>query len=374
MNGPYTPDLEFEQRLSRKLLDVLIRAGVVLGLVMLSYKIFSPFLGLMAWSMILAVTLYPAQQRLARRMGGKQGLAATLLVLVCLVLIGLPTALLTASLGDSLQTLVASVRDGSIRIPAPPARVAQWPFVGARAHELWTQAHADLPALVESMQPQVRSLARQALQVVAGIAGGMLLFLVSFIVAGIIMAWGQSGARAVRAIFARLVGSRRGDEFARLSAATIRAVALGVIGVAFVQAMVVGLLMLLAGVPYTGVLALMVLVLGIVQVPVILVTLPVIVYIWNDGGHSSAQAVVYTVLLLLAGSLDNFLKPLLLGRGVDAPMAVVLLGALGGLASTGLLGMFIGATFLTLSYQVFMWWVANSPDLVAPVPEPTTPE
>jgi predicted PurR-regulated permease PerM len=263
---------------------------------------------------------------------------------------------------------------GSLKLPPPPASIAQWPFVGERAHALWTQAHADLPALLQSMQPHVRGLARQALQVVAGIAGGMLLFLVSFIIAGIIMAWGHSGARAIRAIFARLVGSRRGDEFARLSAATIRAVALGVIGVAFIQAMVVGLVMLLAGVPYTGVLALVVLVLGIVQVPVILVTLPVIVYIWNDGEHGSAQAVVYTVLLLLAGSVDNVLKPLLLGRGVDAPMAVVLLGALGGLASTGLLGMFIGATFLTLSYQVFMWWVANSPDLVATVPEATTPE
>jgi predicted PurR-regulated permease PerM len=374
MNGPYTPDLELEQRLSRKLLDVLIRAGVALGLVVLSYKIFSPFLGLMAWSMILAVTLYPAHQRLARHMGGKQGLAATVVVLACIVLIGLPTALLMVSLGDSLQTLVADLRAGSLKIPPPPASIAQWPFVGERAHALWTQAHADLPALLQSMQPHVRGLARQALQVVAGIAGGMLLFLVSFIIAGIIMAWGHSGARAIRAIFARLVGSRRGDEFARLSAATIRAVALGVIGVAFIQAMVVGLVMLLAGVPYTGVLALVVLVLGIVQVPVILVTLPVIVYIWNDGEHGSAQAVVYTVLLLLAGSVDNVLKPLLLGRGVDAPMAVVLLGALGGLASTGLLGMFIGATFLTLSYQVFMWWVANSPDLVATVPEATTPE
>jgi predicted PurR-regulated permease PerM len=374
MNAPYTPDLELEQRLSRKLLDVLIRAGLVFVVAMVCYRIFSPFIALMAWSTVLAVTLYPAHQKLAHRMGGKQGLAATLLVLACILLIGVPTALLMVSLGDSLQDLVAKVRGGTFKIPAPSSGLAQWPVVGKRAHELWSQAYNDLPALVQSMQPQVRDLARQALQVVASIAGAVLLFLFSFIVAGIIMAWGQSGARAIRAIFVRLLGIRLGDDLARLSTATIRAVALGVLGVAFIQAIVVGLVLLVAGVPFTGLLALVVLVIGIVQVPALLVTLPVIVYIWVSGDYSSAGAIMYSVLLLLAGTLDNFLKPLLLGRGVEAPMAVILLGALGGLASSGLLGMFVGAAFLALSYQAFMWWVANSPDVIAAAPESMPPE
>jgi predicted PurR-regulated permease PerM len=374
MNAPYTPDPEFEQRLSRKLLDVLIRAGLVFVLAMVCYRIFSPFIALMAWSTVLAVTLYPAHQKLARRMGGKQGLAATLLVLGCLLLIGVPTALLMVSLGDSLQNLVAAVRGGTLKIPAPLSSVAQWPLIGKRVHELWSQAYADLPALVQSMQPQVRDLARQTLQVVASIAGALLLFLFSFIVAGIMMAWGHSGARAMRAIFVRLVGIRLGDELARLSTATIRAVALGVVGVAFIQAIVIGLVMMLAGVPFTGLLALAVLVIGIVQVPALLVTLPVIIYIWASGEYASAAAITYSVLLVLGGMLDNVLKPLLLGRGVDAPMAVILLGALGGLASTGLLGMFVGAAFLALSYQIFMWWVANSPDVIVTAPESTAPE
>jgi predicted PurR-regulated permease PerM len=374
MNGTYKLDIELEQRLSRKLLDTFIRAGVIFVMAMLCYRIFSPFIALMAWSVILAVTLYPAHQRLARRMRGKQGLAATLLVLVGIVLIGVPTALLMASLGESLQHLVASMRDGSIKIPAPSPGVAAWPLIGERIHALWSQAYADLPALIQSMQPHFRDLLRQTLEVVAGIAGGMLLFLFSFIVAGIIMAFGQSGARAIRAIFTRLLGARRGEEFAVLSTATVRAVALGVLGVAFIQAIVVGLVLLVAGVPFTGVLALVVLVIGIVQVPALVVSLPVIVYIWASGSYGSTAAVIYTVLLLIAGSLDNFLKPLLLGRGVAAPMVVVLLGALGGLASSGLLGMFVGATFLTLSYQSFMWWVANSPDVIPAAPESTTLE
>ena len=374
MNAPYTPDPEFEQRLSRKLLDVLIRAGLVFTVAFVCYRIFSPFIALMAWSTVLAVTLYPAHQKLARRMGGKQGLAATVLVLACILLIGVPTVLLMASLGDSLQNLVASMRGGTLKIPAPSASVEQWPVVGKRVHELWSQAYSDLPALVQSMQPQIRDLARQALQVVASIAGAMLMFLFSFIVAGIIMAWGQSGAMAVHAIFVRLVGIRLGDDLARLSTATIRAVALGVLGVAFIQAIVIGLVLLAASVPFTGLLALAVLVIGIVQVPALLVTLPVIVYIWASGNYPTSAAIAWSVLLLLGGTLDNFLKPLLLGRGVEAPMAVILLGALGGLATSGLLGMFVGAAFLALSYQAFMWWVANSPDIIVTAPRSTAPE
>jgi predicted PurR-regulated permease PerM len=374
MMRSYPSEFDLDQRLSRKLLDVLIRAGVAVGLALLCYRIFAPFMGLMAWSIILAVTLYPAHQKLARRMHGKQGLAATLLVLLGLVLIGVPTAILMGSLGDSLQNLVTGVREGTLKVPAPAPGVADWPVVGPRIHELWAQAHTDLPALVRSRQAQVTDLARTAFGVVASTAGGVLLFLFSFIVAGIVMAWGQPGARSIRAIFGRLVGVQRGDEFALLCTQTIRAVALGVLGVAFIQAMVIGLLLIVASVPFAGVLALVVLLFGIVQLPALLLTLPIIVWLWTSGGHSTTLTITYTILLLIGGILDNFLKPLLLGRGVDAPMPVILLGALGGLATTGILGMFVGAVFLALGYQAFMWWVANSADNVAAASGTTTLE
>jgi len=125
------------------------------------------------------------------------------------------------------------------------------------------------------------------------------------------------------------------------------------------------LTMMVAGIPFAGALALLLLVLGIAQGPALLVTLPVIAYVWVSGNYDTGAAVVYTVLLFIGGMLDNVLKPLLLGRGVDAPMPVVLLGALGGLATQGILGMFIGATLLTLGYQIFMWWVAENPDAAA---------
>jgi predicted PurR-regulated permease PerM len=212
------------------------------------------------------------------------------------------------------------------------------------------------------MQPKIGNLAKAALGFVAGIGGGLLQFLGSLVVAGIMMAFGESGARGVRSIFEKIIDGPRGAQFADLSTATIRAVAKGVLGVAFLQAMIVGVCLLVAGVPWAGVLAAIVLVLGIAQVPAVIVTLPAIAWLWSSSGYGTGQAVLYTVLLLVAGMADNVLKPLMLGRGVDAPMPVILLGALGGMATAGILGMFVGATLLALGYQIFMGWVAAGPD------------
>ena len=362
MNIPPQLDQELEQRLATPLLDVLIRAGLILAMAVLCYRIFSPFLHLMIWALILAVTLYPLHQSLARKIGGKQGLAATLLVVVSVVLIVVPTAMLMSSLGDSLHRLVNDVQNNALQIPAPRPGVEAWPVVGKKIHDVWSKAHADLPALVQSMQPKIGELTKTALAFVAGIAGGLLQFMASLIIAGIIMAFGQSSSRGSRAIFERLIGNGRGSAFASLATATIRAVAQGVIGVALIQAIIVGLALLVAGVPWAGVLAVIVLVLGIAQVPALLVILPAIVYIWSSGEYSTAAAIAYTVVLVLSGMADNVLKPLMLGRGVDAPMPVVLLGALGGMATAGILGMFVGATLLTLGYQIFMSWVAANPN------------
>jgi len=362
MPGVSQPDNELERRLSSRLLDVLIRAGLIAVLAVLCYTVFAPFLTLMAWAVILAITIYPVQQSLARKIGGKQGLAATIVVLICCVLIVAPTAVLMDSFGSSVHDFVGSVRDNTLEIPPPREGVREWPIVGKKAHDFWSRAHSDLPGLVQSLQPKIGELARKALSIVASIGLALLQFLASFIIAGIVMAYGEEGARGSRAIFERIVGSGRGDAFVRLSIATIRAVAQGVIGIAFIQAILVGLALLIAGVPWAGVLAAITLVLSIAQVPALIVTIPAIVYIWSSGSYGTGAAVAYTIILVISGMADNVLKPLMLGRGVDAPMPVVLLGALGGMAAAGILGMFVGATLLALGYQIFMGWVATSPD------------
>jgi len=369
MNPIPQPESEAEPRASSRLLDVLIRAGLISVLAVLCYHVFSPFLSLMAWSIILAVTIYPLHQWLARKVGSKQWLASTILVIIGFLLIMIPTALLMNSFADSVRNFISAVENHTLEIPAPPGGVEQWPLVGKKIHDTWSKAHTDLPGLVQSMQPKIGELAQKAIAMVASVGSGLLLFIVSFIIASIVMAYGESASRTSRGIFQRVAGLARGEALAELSTATIRAVALGVIGVAFIQAILIGLALLLAGVPAAGVLSIIALVLGIAQVPALIVTLPVIIYIWSSGDYSNAAAITHTIILLVTGMADNVLKPLMLGRGVDVPMPVILFGALGGIASGGILGMFVGATVLALGYKIFMGWVATDPD-----PDPVAPQ
>ena len=362
---PNTEDA-FERRLATRLLDVLIRAGLIVVLALLCYKVFAPFLSLMVWSAILAITLYPLQRRLARKMGGRMGWAATLITLLGIALIVVPTAVLLDHTGNSVKRVIDEVQQNTLKIPPPRESVSAWPLVGEKVFDFWQRAYTDLPALVQSLQPKIGDLAKAALAMVAAIGGGILGFIAALIVAGIMMAFGESGARACRSIFERVFGALRGEQFTILSVATVRAVAQGVIGIAFIQALAVGLCLLLAKVPLAGVLSGVVLVLGIAQVPALIVTLPAIAYLWMSGNYSNGEALAFSVLLFIAGMADNVLKPLMLGRGVDAPMPVILIGALGGLATAGILGLFVGATLLALGYQIFMGWVAANPDAAPP--------
>lgn len=351
-----------ERRPSSSLWDTLIRVGVMVALVVLCYRVFAPFLNLVVWSIILAVTLYPVHQMLARRIGGRQGLSSTILAILGVALIVIPAWLLMNSLADSIQSIAASVQQNSVHVPPPREGVKNLPILGGKLYGLWSNASANLPGLIQTMQPKISVLARQALSIVASIGGSMLLLLASFLVANILMAYGDSASRGGRATFSRLAGSASGESLARLVLSTIRAVALGVVGVAAIQALLIGLALLLAGIPLAGILAIVAFVLGIVQVPALIVTLPVIIYIWASGQYGSGVAIVYTIILVLTGLVDNLLKPLMLGRGVDVPMPVILLGALGGMASGGILGMFVGPVVLALGYKLFTNWVAAHPD------------
>src|SRR4029453_18676415 len=164
-----------------------------------------------------------------------------------------PTGVLLDSFGSSIHDFVGAVKDNTLEIPAPRESVREWPIVGKKVYDFWSRSHTDLPGLVQSLQPKIGELARKALSIVASIGLALLQFLASFIIAGIGRASGEEGTRGSRAIFERVVGSGRGEPFARLSTATIRAVAQGVIGIAFIQAILGALALLIADVPWAGV-------------------------------------------------------------------------------------------------------------------------
>ena len=353
-------DVTARDLLSRDLVEVMIRVGLIAFLVVMAGRIFAPFMGLMLWALILAVALYPLHRRLASMLGGRQGSAATLLVVIGLLLIGIPTAMLGSSFAGQIHTVIEAFTSNSVTVKPPNPVIAEWPLVGERLHAAWSAAAADLPAFLEKMQPQLRNMAEWLLSVAAGTMGAVLMFLGAWIIAGVMMAFGESGSAATGRIFSRLAGAVRGPRLHALSTATIRSVATGVIGVAFIQALLLGIGFVFAGVPAAGVLALIVMIVGIVQLPATLISLPVIGYLWWAGEASTTSNVIWTIYLLVAGLADNVLKPVLLGRGVDAPMPIVLIGALGGMVSAGIVGLFIGAVLLAVGYQIFMDWV-NEP-------------
>ncbi|MCT4706669.1 AI-2E family transporter [Enterobacteriaceae bacterium H11S18] len=349
--------ITIERRIVTRFLDMFIKFGLMLALASFCFTVFSPFLNVILWGLILAVTLYPLHQYFAKRLGGKQGLASTVLVLLGLLIIVVPTIIMITSLGESTSALVEHVTHSQLVIPPPGEHIGTIPVIGGKLYEFWLKASTDLPGLISVHHTQVAKAARLLLAVVASMGGSLLGFVVSLIAAGVMMAMGAAGANSATRIAMRITDEKKGPALTKLCTGTIRAVAQGVIGVALLQSLLTGIIMILAGIPAAGIFFIGALILGIAQVPLLLVTLPAIIIMWMTGDHGTAMNIVYTVLLVVAGMVDNVLKPMMLGRGVDAPMPVVLIGALGGMAADGILGMFIGATLLSIGYLIFMAWV-----------------
>ena len=339
----------------QRLLDVLIRAGLIAVLAIFCYGVFHPFLDLMLWSSILAITLYPAHVWLKRKVGS-DGRAATLLVLIAIATMLGPVYLLGTSLAESAEQAVGVVRSGEYHIPPPPQSVAAWPLIGERLHAFWLSASTDLTALVQKWGPQLKGASMTLLGTLAGVGVGFLVFVAALIIAGVFMAFGQNGADSAVRILSRVSGPERGAKIAELCTATIRAVAQGVVGIAFIQALLLGVGFLVMGLPGAGLLAMVTLLLGIMQLPAFLITLPVIAIVLGMEG-ATAASITFSIYTFVAGLADNVLKPLLLGRGLDVPMPVIFIGAIGGMITGGIIGLFIGPVALAVSYQLFWQWV-----------------
>lgn len=347
-----------ERVLSRQLLDVLIRAGLIAVLAVFCFRIFAPFLNLMVWALILAITLYPLQVRLRARLPNREGLVATLIIVAAFGIILVPTYLLGVAVADSIEHGMAVFRSGSFQIPPPAESVAGWPLVGGRVYEFWQQASTDLTGLAHRFAPQLKDGGLAVLGMVSGLGAGLVIFFVALVVAGVLMAHGEHGHVSAVQIASRISGPETGQKIADLCTATIRAVAQGVVGIAFIQMLLIGIGLVVVGIPGAGLLALAVLLIGIMQLPATLITVPVIVFVMFTRGVGAAT-IAFAVYEIVAGLADNVLKPLLLGRGVAVPMPVILIGALGGMVSGGVIGLFIGPVMLAVGYQLFWRWVRD---------------
>jgi predicted PurR-regulated permease PerM len=351
---PSTEDRAF----LRRALETSIRIGLIALLVIWCFQVVRPFIQPIVWGIILAIAVHPAHLRLGRVMGGRERLAAAILVVGSLLLLIVPSVMITTSLVESATELAGKLEEGEIKVPPPPAAVADWPIVGERLHALWSTASQNLEAALGQATPQLKAIGHWILSSAAAAGFGIVMFALSIVIAGVLLSYGDRATDRARRIARRLV-HERGDEFVKLTGDTVESVTRGILGVALIQAVLAGIGLLVAGVPAAGLWALLVLLMAVVQIPTVLLLGPIIVYVFATS--STVIAVLFAIWSTAVGLSDNVLKPMLLGRGVDVPMLVIFMGAIGGFILEGIIGLFVGAVVLAVGYTLFQAWVEDVP-------------
>ena len=227
------PTSNSTQQFTRNAVEATIRIGVLLVLVAWCFQITRPFIGPLVWGVIIAIAIFPVHRALLALLGGRNGLSASLITAVMLVVLVWPTVLLTAALLDNLQLLSETLDTGSLEVPPPPESVAGWPVVGPSLYQLWNLASTNLHEAFIELQPQIEAIASWFLSAAAGTGLGVLQFILSIIISGILIAHSAAGHSFAQKFAIRLSGDR-GSAFVDLAEATVRGVARGIIGVAFI--------------------------------------------------------------------------------------------------------------------------------------------
>ncbi len=332
-----------------------VQFGAIVLLLWWCLKIIAPFLNLVVWGIVISVAAYPGYVALTAKLGGRRKLATVMMTLAGIAIVVVPAWILAESTVGGMQELAADLEDGTVTVPPPAEGVAEWPVVGEKLYAAWNLAASNLEAAVNKFEPQLKELGNKLLGLAAAGVGGVLQMVLSMIIAGALLGQAASGHLVTSRFFSRLMGEARGPAMADLSIAIIRSVVKGVLGIALIQTVLAIIGLLVMGVPAAGLLGFAVLVVAIVQLPPIIVLGPVALWVYSIA--DPVPATIFLVYSLIVSSADAFLKPLLLGRGVQVPMLVILLGAIGGAISMGILGLFLGAVILALGYELLSAWL-----------------
>jgi predicted PurR-regulated permease PerM len=358
LNSSTTNDPSYS---NQRIIDLTIQLAVGAVFVIASFRILHPFIDLIVAGGVIAIAVYPLFVKTVDRLGGRRKLAVALFALVGIGILVVPVIMASSSLFESGQALSEQASEGTFKVPPPPSGVRDWPVVGAKIHGLWQTASANLESFLNTYNDQVMSVLHGLVATVANVGVQVLKFIFCVLIAAIFLANAESCAAGLGTFSTRLFGEARGRELNQLAAQTVRSVATGVLGVAFVQAFLAGVGMAVADVPWVGVWSLAVLLLAIMQLPPLVILLPVAIWVF---GSADNQIVAWGFLVwaILVGVSDTVLKPMFLGRGVDIPMIVILLGAIGGAILSGVMGLFVGAVILALAYRLLVEWLNYAPE------------
>lgn len=343
--------------LQNEVIDLMIRLGALGLLAGACFWILAPFLMAVAWGAIIAVAVHPVFKWIAPRLGGRDTVAASIITIGLLALLVVPSAMIAGSLWGGAQTLAGEAHSGALQVPPPPDGIADWPLIGEELHRTWAQASMNLEAFLERYTEQIREAATWLISTAAGTGFTVLQFILSIVIAGVLLARGDTVALAATQFMTRLAGEE-GSRYAAIAATTVQSVTRGILGVALIQALLAGLGFALAGLPAAGLLTLLCLIVGIMQLPIALITIPAVIYVVSTSG--TAASVLFIVWNILITPADNVLKPILLGRGAPVPTMVIFLGSIGGFVGAGLIGLFVGAVVLSLGFVLYQGWLEQT--------------
>jgi predicted PurR-regulated permease PerM len=339
-------------RMDRDAIELLIRIGLVAVLIYWTSIIVFPFVPIVAWSVIMAVALYPAFEWLATALGGRSRVAAGVLTLLSLLLVVGPFTWLGLDLVEASRDLIEN-GGGKISIPRPPESVRDWPLFGPQVFDFWNRASTNLKDVLTPLVPQLKPLGEKLIEAVSSAGLGTLKFLVSVLVMGFLFLSAPALVELVESLAAKIDRSN-GVRSVELAGATIRAVSRGVIGVSLLQAIVAGVGLSLAGVPAASILTLLVLILGILQVGPGLVSVPVVIWAWLT--MAPAPAIGLTLCMAAVGLSDAFLKPIVLSHGLTTPTMVTFVGVIGGILAHGIIGLFVGPIVVAVAWNLAGAW------------------
>lgn len=342
--------------LARATLAVLF-IGVLIAA---NFWILKPFLPSLVWAVIIVVASWPILLRVQSLLGGKRGAAVAVMTLGLLALLIAPLILAIVTILDNVaqvkELLKALEAQG---LPPLPAWVSGIPLAGPRLAEAWGElASAGQEGLAARLAPHVKEIVGWFVGQ-AGSMGMMIVqFLLTVIIAAILYSGGEATADAVRR-FARRLAGQKGDDVTVLAGKAIRGVALGVGLTALVQSVLGGIGLAVTGVPAATVLTAVMLLLCIAQLGPGLVLIPAVIWLfWSGQTLWGSVLLVWTVIV---GTMDNFLRPLLIKKGADLPLLLIFAGVIGGLIAFGIIGLFIGPVVLAVTYTLLAAWVSESP-------------
>jgi predicted PurR-regulated permease PerM len=337
----------------------VLLAVVALGaLIAASFWVLRPFLPAAIWAAMIVVATWPEMRTVERWLNGRRGLTVAVMTLAMLAIILVPIGVAVVFIIERADDIAAWVRSlTGISVPPPPGWVEALPVIGRGLAARWQDAAAMRPEdLAARVAPHLSGIVRWLISQAGSLLALLLQLLVTLVLAAVLYANGEAAAAWVRA-FARRLAGEEGVRAARLSGQAVRAVALGIVVTALVQAVVGGVGLVVTGVPHPVLLTAVMFLFGVAQIGAVPVLLGAVVWLWWE------DRVVWSIVLLVwsvvTGSLDNFLRPLLIKRGADLPLLLVFTGVLGGLLAFGVIGLFVGPVVLAVSYTLLAAWVGE---------------